>query len=156
MSNLGEILDDLKRERWEEGGLVGNFKLQLKESGVVILEKRGNSFSLRKEGMEMLLSAHEYTPQTFATEGKGWWAVTQNFIEEAEAGVEERPWGLVFLRGSSTSKAWRGYWLPGAEFEEADAGPPDSDGKRHIQLEKLERVAKQFYSGKEFISLIDV
>jgi hypothetical protein len=49
-----------------------------------------------------------------------------------------------------------GYWLPGADFEEVDPGAPDSDGKRHIYLEKLEKVAERFYSVKEFCSLIDI
>jgi hypothetical protein len=72
MSNLGDILDGLRRERWEGEGLVGNFKLQLEESSIEIVSKRGNSFCLRKGDTIILLSAHEYTPKTLATEGKGW------------------------------------------------------------------------------------
>jgi hypothetical protein len=156
MSNLGQILDGLRRERWEEEGLVGNFKSQLNENGIEILPRKGNTFSLRKEEKEILLSAHEYTPQTLATEGKGWWAVSQNFIEEAEAGSGELSWGIVFMLGSSTSEAWTGYWVSDAKFEEVEAGAPDSDGKRHIYLEKVERAAERFYSVKEFCSLIDI
>lgn len=48
MSNLGDILDSLRRERWAGEGLVGNFKLQLEESSIEIVSKRGNSFCLRK------------------------------------------------------------------------------------------------------------
>ncbi len=138
MSNLGQILDGLRRERWEEEGLVGNFKSQLNENGIEILPRKGNTFSLRKEEKEVLLSAHEYTPQTLATEGKGWWAVS------------------LFMLGSSTSEAWTGYWVSDAKFEEVEAGAPDSDGKRHIYLEKVEKVAERFYSVKEFCSLIDI
>jgi hypothetical protein len=154
MSDLGEILDGLRRERWEEEGLAGKFKLQLEKSSIAIVPKRGNGFCLRKGDTEILLSAHEYTPKTLATEGKGWWAVTQNFIEEAEAG--ELPWGVMFLLGNSTSESWTGYWLPGADFWEGEPGPPDSDGKRHVHLEKLERVAKRFCSAEEFCFLVDI
>ncbi|MEK7762322.1 MAG: hypothetical protein AAB433_12125 [Nitrospirota bacterium] len=156
MSNLGDILDGFRRERWEGEGLVGNFKLQLEERSIEIVSKRGNSFCLRKGDTAILLSAHEYTPKTLATEGKGWWAVSQNFIEGAEAGAAEFPWGVVFLLGNSTGESWIGYWLSGADFEEVDPGAPDSDGKRHIYLEKLEKVAERFYSVKEFCSLVDI
>ena len=156
MSNLEEILDGLRRERWEEEGLVGNFKSQLNENGIEILHQKGNTFSVRKGDKEILLSAHEYTPQTLATEGKGWWAVSQSFIEEAEAGSGELPWGIVFMLGSSTSEAWTGYWLVGSKFEEVEAGAPDSDRKRHIYLEKLGRVAERFYSVRAFCSLVDI
>ena len=49
MSNLGQILDGLRRERWEEEGLVGKFKSQLNENGIEILLQKGNTFSLKKE-----------------------------------------------------------------------------------------------------------
>lgn len=156
MSNLGQILDGLRRERWEEEGLVGKFKSQLNENGIEILLQKGNTFSLKKGDKAILLSAHEYTPKTLATKGKGWWAVSQNFIEGAEAEAAVFLWGVVFLLGNSTSESWMGYWLPGADFEEVDPGAPDSDGKRHIYLEKLEKVAERFYSVKEFCSLIDI
>jgi len=154
MNNLGEILDGLRRERWENEGLVGSFKLELGKAGFAIVEKRGNSFVLRGKATELLLSAHEYTPQILKTEGKGWWAVSQSFIEEAEIGEGKIPWGTVFLLGSSTSEAWTGFWLPGDKFEEVEPGSPDSDKKRHIYLEKLEKVAKPFHSAGEFCCLV--
>lgn len=154
MSNLRDLLGGLGPERWEEEGLVGKFKLQLKKSSIAIVPKRGNGFCLRKGGTEILLSAHEYTPKTLANEGKGWWAVSQTFIQEAEAG--ELPWGVIFLLGNSTSESSTGYWLPGADFLKGEPGLPDSQGKRHVHLEKLERVAKRFYSTEEFCSLIDI
>lgn len=156
MSNLGDILDSLRRERWAEEGLVGNFKLQLEEYGVEIVPKRGNSFLLKKGEEEILLSAHEYTPQTLATEGKGWWAVSQNFIEDAEKEPRGLLWGAVFLLGTSMDESWTGYWLTGADFEEVEPGTPDSDGKRHVYLEKLESVAERFHSVREFCSLIHI
>ena len=156
MSNLRDILGGLRRERWQEEGLVGNFKSQLEENGIEIIPKRGNGFCLKNGDKLISLSAHEYTPQTLATEGKGWWAVSQSFIEEAEAEAVEFLWGIVFFLGNSTSESWTGYWLPGADFAEVAQGAPDSDGKRHIYLEKLEKVAERFETVKEFCSLIDL
>lgn len=156
MGNLGEILDGLRRDRWGEEGLVGNFKLQLEECGVEILRMRGNGFCLKGKSIKLLLSVHEYTPQTVKTEGKGWWAVSQNFIDEAETATEVHQWGVVCFLGHSKSEAWTGYWVSGDKFDEVDAGSPDSDGKRHIYLEKLERVADKFISVREFCDFTEL
>ena len=137
-----EMPDDIRELTWEEQGLVGQFKLQLKREGVEITEGKGNSCILKKGDVSVAVLIYQYTPQERHTEREGFWGVGQNMAERMQRERKEtsRDWGVVFLLGTFEETMLNiGFWVTSEDFNRDRAKLSlDSNGAEYkVKLQHL-------------------
>ena len=137
-----EMPDDIRELTWEEQGLVGQFKLQLKREGVEITEGKGNSCILKKGDVSVAVLIYQYTPQNRHTEREGFWGVGQNMAERMQRERKEtsRDWGVVFLLGTFEETMLNiGFWVTSENFErDRTQLSLDAKGEYKVNLQDLE------------------
>lgn len=139
---LDEIPDDLNELNWEDQGLVGQFKLDLKKEGVEITQERGNSCILKKGEVSVAVLVYQYTPQNRHTEYEGFWDVGQQMFERMQRKKEEigRDWGVAFLLGTFKETTLNGsFWVTSEDFRRDRAKLSlDSNNRYKVNLQDLE------------------
>ena len=139
---LDEMPDDIRELTWEEQGLVGQFKLDLKHNNVEIEEGRGNTCILKKGEVNVAVLMYQYTPKNRYTEYEGFWDVGQQMVERMQREKEEkgRDWGVVFLLGTFEETTLNiGFWVTSENVDRDRAKLSlDSNNRYKINLKDLE------------------
>lgn len=156
---LNEMPDDIRELNWEDEGLVGQFKLDLKKVGVEITETEGNRNScvLKKGEMSIGVLIYPYTPQNLHTEDKGLWGVRQQMVERMQREKEEigRDWGVVFLLGTFKETTLNAsFWVTSEDFNR-DRGKLSLDSTGSEYKVTLQHLKNDLLPNKEFSTVED-
>ena len=147
---LDEIPDDLNELNWEDQGLVGQFKLDLKKESVEITQGKGNACILKKGEVSVAVLIYQYTPQNPHTEDRGFWDVGQKMVEGMQRKKKETgsDWGVVFLLGTFEETTLNvGFWVTSEDFIR-DRVKLSIDSKRAYKVNLRDFEDKRILSNK--------
>lgn len=157
---LNEIPDDIREISWEDQGLVGQFKLDLKHNDVEIEEGTGNACILKKGEVSVAVLIYQYTPQNRHTEDRGFWDVGQKMVEGMQRKKKETgsDWGVVFLLGTFEETTLNvGFWVTSEDFIRDRARLSiDSKGAYKVNLRDFEDeriLSKKISTVEDFLRL---